>query len=446
MRYEFFGQSASDTDNKWANTSRLINCYREQTGGEVVIKSVLGATQVGAIPGVFCRAAATIDDMLYIAQGGSLYSVDESGTVTNLGSIADSSQTTISGNNGNVTVCAGSNYYVWNGTTLLQPLAGAFSDFGSVTFFGDLTVLTELDGERVQWSDPADPTTLDGLSFASARARDDKILRALPVTGALWVFGTDSIEPWGQNTAGDLQPIRGGTIETGLKAFNLIASIPNGCAFVGNDNKFRLVLGGGMQPVSTIAVETSISSETPSRVEYYQDEGHEMVALIFADRPAWVFDISAGEWHERAENNDDPWRVRGIARAFGKYYVCQDDGSLSVLERSNQDKDGPLIRTAIGRTIENDGNYFTVSKLEGRANVGRNELNSGDAPLLSLCISRDRGQTFTDPKPRSMGEIGQYDTRITWNALGRGRNFTPKLVWSDPVDANVAATFYMSLS
>lgn len=441
MEIEFVGQSLRDPDNTYANTSRLLNCYREPVGdGRYVLKSVLGMRQVTTVGGVFCRAMATIDGVLYIAQGGRLFSVSNAGVVTDLGGIVDSAKTSISGNNGSVTVAAGGNYYLWDGTTLSTPAAGAFSDFGSVTFFGQSTILTEKDGRRIQWSDPATPGTLGGLNFVTAESRDDDILRALPVAGALWAFKDTSIERFAFNGAGDLQAIGGSAFEPGLKAYRLITSVPNGVAFVGSDNKVRLAPNVGV--ISTTPVETSIKTQSPVAVTYHQDEGHEFVSVIFSDRPTWVYDIATAEWHERAEGQDDPWNVRAIAQAYGCFYACKDNGELSCLERINQDNNSPLIRSATGRTFEAEGEYFTVSRLQAVANVGR---NSG-TPQIGLKVSRDRGQTFTDRKDRSLGALGKYRTRLIWRALGRQREFTPQLVWSDAVDVNVSATLFVDVA
>ncbi|MDZ7824697.1 MAG: hypothetical protein U5K75_12145 [Ahrensia sp.] len=439
MEVEFVGQSSRDSDNGWANTSRLINCYRERSGdGQSVIKSVLGLVPVSSIPSTFCRAMATINGVLYIAQGGKLYSLASNGMVSSLGVIKDSPYTSISGNNGKITIVADNDYYVLNNLVLSTPATGAFSEFGSVTFYKQLTVLTEANGRRIQWSAVANPLSLNGLDFASAESRDDKIIRALPIAGSLWVFKETSIERWAVNSSGDLQSIVGSEVGNGLKSFRLITEFPNGAAFVGDDNKVRIA--PGMQVVSTPAVETSIVQDKPDSVFYYQDEGHEFIVLTFSDRPAWVFDLFSGEWHERATGKDGPWAIKASSNAYGNFYACGDDGELQYFARTNADASIPLIRTAIGRTIENEGSDFKVINFQIRANVGR---STSVEPFIDLLVSKDRGKTWVDPRPRSAGKVGQYKTRIKWLALGRFKQFTPQISWADPVDINIGSVAFM---
>jgi hypothetical protein len=77
MKVEFVGHSSRDSDNLAANTSRLINCYREVSGGRsaYVLKSCLGLTLFCDLPGVFVRALEVIDGVLYAVAGGKLYSI-----------------------------------------------------------------------------------------------------------------------------------------------------------------------------------------------------------------------------------------------------------------------------------------------------------------------------------------------------------------------------------
>lgn len=438
MKVEFVGQSARDADNAWANSSRLLNLYREPVGDDrTVLKGVLGTEAFAVVTGATCRAAEAIAGTMYVAQGGRLWSVSSAGVATNLGAINDSAETSISGNNGKVTVTAGGAYYVWDGSTLTTPTAGAFSDFGSVTFFGQLTVLTERGGRRVQWSNVAEPTTLDGLNFATTESRDDDNLRVLPIAGGLWFFKEKSIERWYQNGA-DIAAVPGGTIETGLKAYNLLTALPNGAFFIGQDGKAYLVQGGQMQPVSTVAIETSIKSETPARCFYYQDEGHEFCVIQFAGRPAWVFDVSTGSWHERAEGTDlGAWTAEACVGAYGAFFACTPSG-IYKLTRNSVDVSGPLVRRAVGKTFQS-GERFKVNQLRFFGKVG----TAASAVTLELRMSRDDGNTWTLPKDRSMGALGEYGTEIVFRALGQFRQATAEVTITNPYDVTLDAVAFV---
>jgi hypothetical protein len=437
VKFEFAAQSTQDSDNRWPASSRLINMYREPIGDRIVIKPVLGTIIFGDLPGVFCRAMAEVDGKLYVVHGERLYRVEQNGLAVDLGTIPDDENTTISGNNGKVTVCAGGNYYVWNGTTLTEPTPGAFSEFGSVTFYKQLTVLTELGGRRVQWSDPAAPATLDGLSFATAETTDADIICAIPVGAALWVFKEKSIETWASYSDGTLAAIPGSTIEPGLKAFSLLTEIPGGLFFIGSDNVPYLYRNGGMQEIPSAAVKTSITKESPTGVVYYEDEGHKFCAITFDRRPAWVFDIVTGEWHERAEGNTlSSWSVQAVAKAYGNYIAGTKSGPLVRFARVGQDLGRPMIKRAVGRSFHGDLDRFRVHEFLLPITVG----GAGAEEMVRLRTSGDHGFTWSDPMARGLGPVGQYSRRVMWTRLGQFEQFTAEITYSGAADITFDST------
>jgi len=446
-RVQFVGQSARDPDNISSSTSRLMNCYLEPVGGrsQMVLKSVLSMAPFANIDGVFTRAAKEVNGLVYIAHNGGLYEVNSNGTVVLLGAIDDSEDTTISGNDGKVTIATNGKYYVWDGTDLTQPTSGAFSDFGSVTYFGSLTILTERNGNRVQWSDVYDPSTLGGLSFATADAYNGAVLRAEAVAGSVWIFKDNSIERWYQNGA-DLAPIAGGAIEFGLKAHGLIALLPNAAFFVSSDSKVRL-LSGEMKTISTRAVETALTVKKATHCFFYQDEGHDICVIRFSDASAWCYDIATGMWHERAEGRaGKSWSAIASVKAFGEWHVVTAIGNIFSLKRGNTDANRPLIREATGKTLQIEGNPFVVSRVEVQGRTGRSDLPDGRPATVELSLSRDHGETFGDPKPRSMGKVGEYRARMIWRSLGQFQQLTPKITWADAAEITIDADVMVDIA
>lgn len=477
MQLEFVGQSSQDPDNRPANPSRLVNCYRERVGGrsEYVIKSCLGTELAASFVSVIMRALGNVGGKLYAVHGGALRIAHENGQTEFLGKV-DVGESSISGNNGKVTVCAGGKYYVFDGDKLTEPSGGAFRDFGSVTFMGQYTILTERNGRRVQWSGLANPTTLDALDWATAEQFDDNIIRALPVGNELWIFKESSTERWSVGSDGPTS-IGGATIGVGLKGFDLITPIQNGVFFIGSDGKAYTAAGGAIQPESTVPVETSIQSQKPQRAFYYQDEGHEFCVITFADRPAWVFDLSLGEWHERGDaSGEGAWPIKACVGAYGAFYAGDDMGRIYKLARTNMDDGVPMVRRMVSRTFQNEGRRFKVNRLQFQGRVGWGSVDpkldqSPDAlevaydalaadsgalkvaditprrdPLVMLRVSGDHGQSFGKIRSKSIGQLGEYDTQIVWRALGQFRAFTVELTCSEPLDVPFDATAFMEVS
>jgi len=320
-KIEFFGMSMRDSDNIAANPARLVNLYREPIAGVggAVLKSVMATTSFAPMDIAFGQAIASVNGGLYAVADGVAYSVSSAGVETALGTLGGSSAT-IAGNNGNVTFVCGGVYGVWDGTAWSIPATGAFSGFGSHDYIGNYTVLTEAGGSRFQWSNIADPKTLGGLNFSTADGRDDKCIRPIGLNGALYIFKQTSFEVWyltGGAGAEAFERQSGGVVDVGLRAHDLICKMPQGAFFVGSDGRAN-ILSGQVKPVSIPAVETSIRDEKPLSCWTYEDEGHTFCGISFQGRPAWVYDVSTGEWHERASGiNSGAWPTTSSAKHNG---------------------------------------------------------------------------------------------------------------------------------
>jgi len=472
MKVEFVGQSVRDGDNAQSDPSRLVNFYRYNLGGTPVLRSVLGTEAFAEIDAVFLRALHEYDGKVFAALGGNLYKVRKSGVSVLMDSITDSAQTSISVNNGIITIAAGGDYANFTvAGAKTTPATGAFSSVGSVAFLGQRTIITELNGRRISWSDVTDPATFDGFNFATAESSYDDIVRGVVIGSQYWVFKKESIERWYLTGSGDatqfLAPIAGASLGRGLKSFNLLTTLPNGAFFVGSDGKAYIV-GEGMQPVSTRGVETSIKTDDPTHCLYYQDEGQEFCVIRFGNRPAWVYDLTTGEWHERAEAFDRPWSAIASVKAWGDHYVGTDTGLINRLARVNTDVSGPLIRSAVSRTLEFEGKGRVISNITFAPTVGQSRimeaseiLDAGggealdvDGGVLAMYItdpdaiearalfeiSSDRGQTWRREMWRGLGLRGEYDKVVNLRALGQHRNANIRMTISEPSDTAIVST------
>lgn len=435
MKLEFVAQSMRDGSHPAANAARLVNMYREPAGGRTgyVLRSVPGVAVHSEMTGAAVRAVDQVGDSLYAACGGRLWQIDTAGTASNLGAITDDEETTISSNNGNITVACGGKYYRWNGTTINEPTPGAFTSIGSVGYIANYTVLSELDGRRFKWSDPGDSDTLPGLNFSSADAFDDNILRLMGIGGNLWVFKERSTEIWyltGQAGAAAFDRVAGQVGESGLRAYRLLSRVPNGAFWIGSDGRAHTTSG----PVSIPAVEVSIAQDSPEACLYYEDRGHGFAVITFRDRPAWCFDLSTGEWHERAEDVGlDPWSVTCAAKLGNRWYAGRNGGDIVRFARTNRDVDTPLKRVAVSRTAENDGQRFRLAELEVFGRVG-----DADAAIM-LRLSGDAGRTWGAERTRAFSAAGDYAGRCIWRALGQFRSLTAEISMTDDADVTLDA-------
>lgn len=464
-------QSSKDTSNVAANPERLINWIAERVnvGGKtsITLRSVPGQVAWGDTETVLLRDMKTVFGILYVVAAGGLYTVDSSGSAVLLGAIADDVDTVIDGNGTSVTITAGGNYYVWNGTTLTQPSGGLLTSFGSVGFMGQFTVITEKGGNRFEWTALADPETRNGLNFATCESNNDDVVRVIPHKNYIWLFNEESTEIWYQTGAAGADafaPLAGGALDVGIKSVKLGVSFSGGIFFVGHDDVVYLAGSDVFQPKSTPAVETAIGESTPTHVTYYEFRGHKVCVIRFNDRPAWCYDFTTNLWHERASGViHQAWESVVSEFAYGAWRTGTEAGKIYEMTGTT-DVDRPLRRTLVSVNFYQAGNRFSVPEFEALGVFGETETLAYD-PLageltdqfgeiitddfgetiyagalipqgvkIMARFSKNGGRSYGGEKVRDIGKVGERHKRAVWRGLGQFRELTVELSITDDVD------------
>lgn len=451
MRLEFATQSSRDGLNVSANTARLVNCYLEPLmpggKGQSQIRAVPGMADFADLDRVWLRAVAVYDDLIHAVCGGGLFRVDAGGGETLIGTVGDSAETGMAENTGFLTIVAAGNYFTWDGTALGTPATGSITDVGSVSYLGGYTILTEMDGRRIQWSALADPETFSGLDFASAETTDKPIIRGVVWRDVIVVFKSGSAEQWARTGGAGpdaFQRIPGGDMDIGLRDYALVCSFPAGMAFASSDGKIML-FAGAMRPISTPPVEVALTEYEANRMFYYERRGHGFICVTFRHAPAWCYDLATGEWHERSEGGA-AWTATASVKWGDDWYVGTDAGKVARLNPRCRDFGSRMVRFAVSLPLVR-GDPFIISKLELFPRMGMDQqadddihLDDGFAALsydglhilgdggaddqegqISIQTSRD-GVTFGPEKVRSLGLPGRYDLRTIWRGLGQFRS------------------------
>jgi hypothetical protein len=476
-------KSTADRDNRNPSAERLVNCYAypapEGAKAPLIIRASAGLRDHSSVPGPFLRAMERINDELYIVSAGALWKITEAGTAVMLASVTDDPNTSLAGHRDNVTIAAGGAYAVWNGTAITEPGSGALAEVSSVAFLSQYTLMGELGAARVEWTEVGDPLDRNALYFATAEARDDKIVRIMSYGAYLMVMKETSVETWGTTGLGGSSAfirIGGEVIERGLKSYNLACWTPEGLFWVGTDDMARL----NASIVSPPNVTLAIGAGEPTHCFYYEDRGHKLAVIRFEDRPAWVYDITMEYWHERAEGvAHRPWDAIDAAYCYGQWHIGDRHGRVYRLGVQPHDVGAVMRRTITSRNLFIGNADFSVGLLELEGRFGAYDIEetapnwltteSGfplttedgqpiiledQGPIethrrpgrIEARFSRDGGHTFGLPKQRDIGKTGDYTARCRFHALGQFSDMVVELSMTDPVDtpllseANVAVS------
>jgi hypothetical protein len=123
--------------------------------------------------------------------------------------------------------------------------------------------------------------------------------------------------------------------------------------------------------------------------------------------------------------------VTQTAKAWGEWHGGRDGGAIQRFARVGRDGTLPLVRQITSSTLD--------FKRWTRINEFQAYPETGDAEaIIEMQISRDRGKTWSDPKPRQWS-VGEYARQVTWRGLGVSRQATFRLTMSGQADVTIRA-------
>ena len=307
------------------------------------------------------RALFAQDGRCWAVGGTSFYEIFANHTSALRGSTAlDGRPATISSNgtNGNqLFITSGGDGYIYDLTTnvisviadadLITPISmGWFSD----GYFGALTA----DTNQFQISDLFDGEVWDALDVFQISTTSDKVVAQIVSHRELYTLGSRNSSVWQDTGLSTIYaPIGGVSIETGCAAAFSTIAVDNTVYMLGqNPDGSRMVYrfkGYSPERVSNDAVDYRLRlypRVDDSIAWSYQDDGHTFYVLYLPtppdgpfDHTTLVYDISTGEWHERALWNEltSQW-VPDVGRchcyAFDKHLVGSRSGG-AVYVQSN---------------------------------------------------------------------------------------------------------------
>lgn len=385
-----------------------------------------------------CRGSWVAGGYLWTVFGGSVYRVDSSYGVVFVGSLTSTDGPVSMADNGTDLVVAHSGG--WHAVNLASAAIEYIENsptMADVAFLSYRFIGAQSNGTYC-WTD-LNSTNIDPLSFASAEAAPDPILRSISDHGELLLFGSSTTEIVGTASDADLPFIRLGTvIEQGILAPHSAAKIDNSVLFLGSnefgDGVVYVLQGNIPARVSTFAIEQAIASyaDPDQATAYaYQQDGHHFYVLSFAEA-TWVYDLNTKLWHQRAYRNTTTGlleRHRGNGHAFyrGQHFVGDyADGRLYVLDLNTYTDDGDEIyQERSWHQMDAENRWITFNRGELIADMGLGLDGSPPSdwadPQAWLSWSNDGGRTWSNEHNRSLGRVGEYNQRAIWRRMGKAR-------------------------
>ncbi len=294
----------------------------------------------------------------------------------------------------------------------------------------------------------------DPLDIAAKVGRTDPIANIIVIQGYLWLVGTRSTEVWYNSGKADFtfERLPGvNVIEHGTCApYSLVAQdlFPY---FIANDNQGnRIIMKGDnyqLKRISTHAIENELSKYeniTDCVAFSYQQLGHTFIGFNFtAANASWFYDEASELWHQRCWTDNDGnlnrARPQVIANAYDKIVAGDwQNGNLYHLDiNSYTDNGQPISRIRSWPLVQNSAKRVSYNSFIADMDCGSDDGSIDDndnlnPPVVFLRWSDNRGKTWTNRIPQSIGARGQYDTCVQFQRIGYGRYRVFELSWSAP--------------
>jgi len=317
--------------------------------------------------------------------------------------------------------------------TLLEITDTNFNPSRSVTNIKELTVYIPFDGGVAFYSEPGTPGTIQATNFFDAQQAPDLNQVAFNLSDTLYIMGTDSIELFRVVTSPSLpfQSVTGARINNGFVGG--LVEYGDTFLFIGKekDQGFGIyAIGQGQAPkISNERIEKILSEHTPAELAEaipgsIKVQGH-FLATFQLRRSSFGF--YKGEWFELETIFDgvsSPWGGGFIAQLNGQYFTAFQDKIGVFDEGLNTDYGERVTRSIKMIFIQEDGNWFGVSRMELGISQGFNEKKASGvrSGTVALVTSRD-GVIFGPPVFRDLGVEGNYQSRLIWRRIGRFNSF-----------------------
>lgn len=443
-----------------ASGGRLLNTYVEKlaptAGKQYGYPRVPGLRGFATTYGANFRGGIQVGSTVYFVVDNTCYQVASTGgDATALSGTAPGTAPVVIARDNAATphvviVSPGDGAVLIDGSDVIDYPDADVGQPNSVTYLKGVFVFTYGDG-KTRNSD-VNSTNINTLSVATAESKPDTLYRGIPLgNGQLLLVGASSIEVWGgENDTGFFFNYIA-TINRGIVGPYAIAGHEDGFGkgifFVGDDFKVYTLNGYTPQAISTTDVDLAIEREpdkTLIRVGCFIANGHGFVA-VQAPTWCWVYETDLGSWHERQSHLETFWRGMFPFKAFDKW-LCGDtkSGNLLQIDGQAQDELGEALRQRIETgPLGAFPQAVRVNELNLYLTKGVGLAEGSDPvqtdPDVEISISRDGGQTWSNPRVVKLGRQSLTAGRVRSSIFGQAD--VQGVRWRFDMSSNVPFTF-----
>jgi len=402
------------------------------------------------------RGFHVMNEIAYAVNNTNLYRINrtisgtgvETFTTTNLGTISGTERVSMADNGTQLMIVVpGGDAFIFNHVTAV------FAQVTSVVFtttLGPSNGVNYIDGFFVHTSAKTDNEdtffhsnlndgfTYSALDFGSAEVDPDKINIGHVHNNKFYALGSETIEVF-DNVGGSgfvFQRREGFVIPKGVLANFTPIEFDGGFVFLGAGRNEQPAVwklqGSELSRLSTTTIQDQIDKFTDTEISeaftWVSGTGGAYFVHLTVGNKTFSYDSTASAlsqsktWHTRSSFITDSIvrnRVNSAVTAYGRVLVGDSvSGRIGELDNDTfTEYDNHIIRTGVIQSINEKNEPISIGPIELsiESGVGNSTVTE---PELALSMSYDGDPVFNNPRPRSMGKVGEFKKRLIWNQNG----------------------------
>lgn len=446
--------SAQECTNFYPNINEVASLNQENLFGTpgLSLMATSGSVQNNN------RGSLEMNGFPYFVNGTTLYRMNEvivgdvySYTLTTIGTVSGTSRVSMATNGNQLMILVpGGNGYIYNWVTSTFGLI-TDTDFTAngnpqMVAFVDSYFVCTTDTKKFICSAPNDGTNWNALDYGTAESNPDDTVAPIVFKNQLFIAGGYTVEAFQDIGGTDFPFQRSGLfLQKGVYAKFSLINIQDSFVFVGggyNESPAIWALAGNStQKISTIPIDAMLQDLSKTELSNiyswtYAQNGAYFVGFVLPTTTL-VYDMGTKRWHERksyVDGQTTSFRVASMVQAYNKI-ICGDsvDGRIGNLDHKTFTEYGVnIIRRVTTQPFQNNMNVLFVPRIEITVESGMGNIDVVE-PMITMERSKD-GKTWSDPRARSMGKMGDYNHRCVWRRNGSVNRFEIfRFTITDPV-------------
>lgn len=435
-------------------TKMFYQTLVEESDSKFILHPWFGLKYKGNAPGVD-RGMHVFNEVGYRVCDQTLYSFDQNGNHTAItGSIPGVHRLIIENDGSNIIFTGPDGQFVYDGSSV-----SAITDLNivgstSVAFLNNQMIYGNPVTDLFVMADPNAPTTASGLNAARPESRPDKLVRPYAFNQNVYMFGTESTEPYWNPGVGNppIERLDGQIMQVGLEAINSVANTDEYLYWLGDDMSIYRTTGGQRQKVSTSAISNALEGyAVASDAEAYTltMQGINFYVINFpSENKTWALNEDLGDkgWFELSSGtNDGIYQASSCIRVYDKNFLAdRTNGNLYELDKDTFLNNGELIQrqrvmtTISGKNIGMDGERVQAAGIELMMEKGEGLISGqGENPQAMLEMSYDGGNTWTQEGWARLGRLGERTLKVKFDFIKSFYTGIPRITITDPVACSI---------